>query len=204
MMTERNQNYINTVKMEEIPWHRIPTTYGRATLFPRYFEVLEQMKNIEEVEAALYEVSINIEHQSTLWHATPFSIIFLARIFVKAVAERNTNENARYLIEELLEGFDIIAESFRDGDELEHADPLPFFDDMLKEEYLWSEVYEEEEDELRYEEENVFPDDLFYSFYYYSFEVLKIYRKEFETLQGTEFDERVKSLCSRFEEKNGK
>ena len=203
-MTERNQNYINTVKMEEIPWHRIPTTYGRATLFPRYFEVLEQMKNIEEVEAALYEVSINIEHQSTLWHATPFSIIFLARIFVKAVAERNTNENARYLIEELLEGFDIIAESFRDGDELEHADPLPFFDDMLKEEYLWSEVYEEEEDELRYEEENVFPDDLFYSFYYYSFEVLKIYRKEFETLQGTEFDERVKSLCSRFEEKNGK
>lgn len=203
-MTERNQNYINTVKMEEIPWHRIPTTYGRATLFPRYFEVLEQMKNIEEVEAALYEVSINIEHQSTLWHATPFSIIFLARIFVKAVAERNTNENARYLIEELLEGFDIIAESFRDGDELEHADPLPFFDDMLKEEYLWSEVYDEEEDELRYEEENVFPDDLFYSFYYYSFEVLKIYRKEFETLQGTEFDERAMSLCSRFEEKNGK
>lgn len=203
-MTERNQNYINTVKMEEIPWHRIPTTYGRATLFPRYFEILEQMKNIEEVEAALYEVSINIEHQSTLWHATPFSIIFLARIFVKAVAERNTNENARYLIEELLEGFDIIAESFRDGDELEHANPLPFFEDMLKEEYLWSEVYDEEEDELRYEEENVFPDDLFYSFYYYSFEVLKIYRKEFETLQGTEFEERVKSLCSRFEEKNGK
>ena len=203
-MTERNQNYINTVKMEEIPWHRIPTTYGRATLFPRYFEVLEQMKNIEEVEAALYEVSINIEHQSTLWHATPFSIIFLARIFVKAVAERNTNENARYLIAELLEGFDIIAESFRDGDELEHADPLPFFEDMLKEEYLWSEVYDEEEDELRYEEENVFPDDLFYSFYYYSFEVLKIYRKEFETLQGTEFDERARSLCSRFEEKYGK
>ena len=201
-MTERNQNYINTVKMEEIPWHRIPTTYGRATLFPRYFEVLEQMKNIEEVEAALYEVSINIEHQSTLWHATPFSIIFLARIFVKAVAERNTNENARYLIEELLEGFDIIAESFRDGDELEHADPLPFFEDMLKEEYLWLEVYDEEEDELRYEEEDVFPDDLFYSFYYYSFEVLKIYRKEFETLQGTEFEERVKSLCFRFEEKD--
>ena len=203
-MTERNQNYINTVKMEEIPWHRIPTTYGRATLFPRYFEVLEQMKNIEEVEAALYEVSINIEHQSTLWHATPFSIIFLARIFVKAVAERNTNENARYLIEELLEGFDIIAESFRDGDELEHADPLPFFEDMLKEEYLWSEVYDEEEDELRYEEEDVFSDDLFYSFYYYSFEVLKMYQEEFETLQGTEFDERARSLCSWFEKKNGK
>lgn len=203
-MTERNQNYINTVKMEEIPWHRIPTTYGRATLFPRYFEVLEQMKNIEEVEAALYEVSINIEHQSTLWYAAPFTLIFLGRLFKKALAKSSTNKSARYIVEDLLEGFDIIAESFRDGDELEHADPLPFFEDMLKEEYLWSEVYDEEEDELRYEEENVFPDDLFYSFYYYSFEVLKIYRKEFEILQGTGFDERARSLCSRFEEKNGK
>ena len=160
-MTERNQNYINTVKMEEIPWHRIPTTYGRATLFPRYFEVLEQMKNIEEVEAALYEVSINLEHQSTLWYAAPFTLIFLGRLFKKVLAKSSTNKSARYIVEDLLEGFDIIAESFRDGDELEHADPLPFFEDMLKEEYLWSEVYDEEEDELRYEEENVFPDDLF-------------------------------------------
>jgi len=203
-MTERNQNYINTVKMEEIPWHRIPTTYGRATLFPRYFEVLEQMKNIEEVEAALYEVSINIEHQSTLWHATPFTLIFLGRLFKKALAKSSTNKSARYIVEDLLEGFDMITESFYYGDKLEHADPLPFFEDMLKEEYLWSEVYDEEEDELRYEEEDVFPDDLFYSFYYYSFEVLKLYREEFETLKGTEFDERARSLCSWFEEKNGK
>ena len=201
-MIERNQNYIRTVKLEEIPWHRITTTYGRATLFPHYFEMLEEMKDADGIETALNEIAINIEHQSTLWHATPFSIIFLARIFVKAVAERNTNENARYLIDELSEGFDMIAECFCDADELEHADPLPFFEDMLKEEYLWSEVYDEEEDELRYEEEDVFPDDLFYSFYYYSFEVLKIYWKEFETLQGTEFEERVKSFCSRFEEKD--
>ena len=130
-MTERNQHYINTVKMEEIPWHRIPTTYGRATLFPQYFEVLEQMKNIEEVEAALYEVSINIEHQSTLWYAAPFTLIFLGRLFKKALAKSSTNKSARYIVEDLLEGFDIIAESFRDGDELEHAAPLPFFEDML-------------------------------------------------------------------------
>lgn len=203
-MTERNQDYINTVKMEEIPWHRIPTTYGRATLFPQYFEVLEQMKNIEEVEVALYEVSINIEHQSTLWYAAPFAVIFLARIFKKALLKSSTNKSARYIVEDLLEGFDMIAESFHYGDQLEHADPLPFFEDMLKEKYLWSEVYDEEDDELRYEEEDVFPDDLFYSFYYYSFEVLKLYQEEFETLQGTEFDERARSLCSWFEKKNGK
>ena len=43
---------------------------------------------------------------------------------------------------------------------LEHADPLPSFADMLNEEYLWSEEYDEDEDILRYEEEEVFPDDL--------------------------------------------
>lgn len=130
-MTEKNQNYINTVKLEEIPWHRITTTYGRATLFPQYFEVLEKMENAEDVEAALYEISINIEHQGTLWYATPFAVIFLVRIFRKALAQSSTNENAHHIVEDLLEGFDIIAESFRYGDELEHADPLPSFEGRI-------------------------------------------------------------------------
>lgn len=66
----------------------------------------------------------------------------------------------------------MIAECIRDGLLLEHADPLPCFEDMLNEEYLWSEEYDEDEDVLRYEEEDVFPDDLFFSFYYYSLQVL--------------------------------
>ena len=81
---------------------------------------------------------------------------------------------------------------------MEHAAPLPFFEDMLKEEYLWSEVYNEDDDCLRYEDGNVFPDDLFYSFYYYSFEVLKIYREEFVKLKDTEFEVRAKILSSWF------
>ena len=55
---------------------------------------------------------------------------------------------------------------------MKHANPLPHFSDLLREEYLWSEVYDEEADELRYEDGEVFPDDLFYSFYYYSDQVL--------------------------------
>ena len=46
----------------------------------------------------------------------------------------------------------------------------------MKEEYLWSEEYDEEEDEMRYEEDEVFPDDLFYSFYYYSWQAVLAYR----------------------------
>jgi len=166
------KQYIETVKVSDIPWNRITTTYGRATDFPTELDVLWSMKSIDAVDAVGEALAMNIEHQSTLWHATPFAMIFLLRIFKKALEERTQNEVAHYLAEQLVDLFTVIAECIRDGLVLEHADPLPHFVDMLNEEYLWSEEYDEDEDVLRYEEEDVFPDDLFFSFYYYSLEVL--------------------------------
>ena len=172
LMDTVTKQYIETVKVSDIPWHRLTTTYGRATEFPAHLEVLWDMKDVDAIDAAGEELSQNIEHQSTLWHATPFAMIFLLRIFKKALEERTQNEVAHYLAEQLVDLFTVIAECIRDGLVLEHADPLPHFVDMLNEEYLWSEEYDEDEDVLRYEEEDVFPDDLFFSFYYYSLQVL--------------------------------
>lgn len=171
-MNATTQTYIETVKVSDIPWHRLTTTYGRATDFPAHFEVLWDMKDVDAIDAAGEELAQNIEHQSTLWHATPFALIFLLRILKKAVEEQGHNQIARYLVKELAELFIIIAECIRDGLMLEHVDQLSNFEDMLNEEYLWSEEYDENEDVLRYEEEEVFPDDLFFSFYYYSLQVL--------------------------------
>ena len=166
------RKYIENVKVSDIPWNRLTTSYGRGTDFPNQFDVLWKMESIESVDAAGEELALNIEHQSTLWHATPFAMIFLLRIFKKAKEESVHNEVAQYLAEQLVELFTVITECIRDGLMLEHADPLPNFEDMLNEEYLWSEEYDEEEDVLRYEEDDVFPDDLFFSFYYYSLQVL--------------------------------
>ena len=166
------QTYIETVEVNDIPWHRLTTTYGRATDFPEALDVLWNMERIETVDVAGEALALNIEHQSTLWHATPFAMIFLLRIFKKTKEERAHNEVAQYLGEQLVELFTVIAECIRDGLMLEHADPFPNFKDMLNEEYLWSEEYDEDDDVLRYEEEDVFPDDLFFSFYYYSLQVL--------------------------------
>jgi hypothetical protein len=171
-MNTVTQSYIENVQISDIPWHRLTTSYGRATDFPAHLEVLWDMKDVDVIDAAGEELAQNIEHQSTLWHATPFALVFLLRIFKKAVEEQGHNEVATYLVEELAELFIIITECIRDGLMLEHADPLPNFVDMLNEEYLWSDVYDEDEDILRYEEEEVFPDDLFFSFYYYSLQVL--------------------------------
>ena len=172
LMDTVTKQYIETVKVSDIPWHRLTTTYGRATDFPAHLEVLWDMKNVDAIDAAGEELAQNIEHQSTLWHATPFAMVFLFRIFKKALEERTQNEVAHYLVEQLVDLFTVIAECIRDGLMLEHADPLPNFEDMLNEEYLWSEEYDEDEDVLRYEEEEVFSDDLFFSFYYYSLQVL--------------------------------
>ena len=172
LMDTVTKQYIETVKVSDIPWHRLTTTYGRATDFPAHLAVLWDMKNVDAIDAAGEELAQNIEHQSTLWHATPFAMVFLLRIFKKALEERTQNDVAHYLVEQLVDLFTVIAECIRDGLMLEHADQLPNFEDMLNEEYLWSEEYDEDEDILRYEEEEVFPDDLFFSFYYYSLQVL--------------------------------
>ena len=166
------KKYIETVQVSDIPWHRLTTSYGRGTDFPNQFDVLWKMNSIETIDVAGEDIALNIEHQSTLWHATPFAMIFLLRIFKKAQEASAHNAVAQYLAEQLVELFTVIAECIRDGLMLEHADPLPNFEDMLNEEYLWSEEYDEDEDVLRYEEEDVFPDDLFFSFYYYSLQVL--------------------------------
>ena len=171
-MMADNNNFIQTVKSDEIPWQRLTTAYGRATGFPQYFDILSKMEDLEAINNAGEEIAINIEHQSTLWHSTPFALIFLGRIFKQALDRRKQDNMADYLANELLELFIEIAEAIKGAEELEHADQLTYFSDLLKEEYLWSEEYDEDADELRYESDEVFPDDLFYSFYYYSHQVL--------------------------------
>ena len=171
-MTKENLQYIENVKVRDIPWHRLTTAYKRATDFDKYFDVLFNMKSKEDVKEAGNEIAVNIEHQDTLWQATPFSCIFLYRIFKRALEDRYKNPVAAYLVPELAELFVYIVEAVNIVENMEHPDPLVNFKDMLSEEYLWSEVYDEEEDEMRWDEGDVFPDDLYYSFYYYSKQVL--------------------------------
>ena len=175
-MREENKTYITHLKVTDVPWHRLTTAYGRGTEFPAHLAVLEQMGDLASVKESLYELTANMEHQSTLWHATPFGMVFLSRILEKALKESGKNPVAYFLAGELLDFFACILQCFHDGDEMEHAEPLPLFSDLLKEGNLWS----EEEDEMRYEEDEAFPDDLFYSFYYFSWQAVLAYRNVLE------------------------
>ena len=76
-MTEENRTYITHLKVTDVPWHRLTTTYGRGTNFPAHLTVLEQMRDLASVKESLYELTTNMEHQCTLWHATPLSLIHI-------------------------------------------------------------------------------------------------------------------------------
>ena len=54
------------MKIDEIPWHRLTTAYGRATDFPEYLRILSELKDIKAMEEAGELLAINISHQSTL------------------------------------------------------------------------------------------------------------------------------------------
>ena len=189
---DKNKDYIKNVNIQDIPWHKMVTTYGRATDFPRYFDDIKSFKDEESVRLALKEIIYNTEHQSTVWHSTPFAMVFLVRIFNHI--SKTKDEKFNFVIEGLIELFNDIVIAYIDGSFLEHEQQLDLFEDMLKEDYLWSEIYDEEEDEIRWEEEDVFPDDLFYSFYYYSYMVLLENKFEFESLKNSIFKEKIEKL----------
>ena len=196
-MKEENWKYILSLDVQSVPWHRLTTAYGRATNFPVCFSVLQKMNDMKAVKESLYELTTNMEHQSTLWHSTPFGMVFLLRILQQALELNGQNPVAHFIADELLEFFAYILQCFHDGDKMEHAEPLPLFSDMLKEEYLWSEAYDEEEDEMRYEEDEVFPADLFYSFYYYySYEAVLAYRDIFEKNNTKEFENKISAVLT--------
>ena len=54
------KQYIETVKVSDIPWHRLTTTYGRATDFPTELDVLWSMKSIDAVDAAGEALAMDI------------------------------------------------------------------------------------------------------------------------------------------------
>lgn len=189
--TADTHDFIDQLTLEGVPWHRLTTPYGRGDELPKLLKDLSSLKNRESVESSVRKISHLIEHQGTLWHVTPFATVFLARIFRSALADASTNPVAHQVVDHIGELFAVLLESVRDAQKLEHADPLPKFVDLLTEDSLWPD--DEEDDELRWEEEEVFSDSMFYSFWFYTKEVLTNALNGLEEVP-LEFTESISSL----------
>ena len=165
-MNEQNLEYIANLKLKDVPWDRLSCSYGTAELFAKILKSLSQaLKSSKfdkkELNELLDEIVAQCEYQETFWHATPFALVFLVRIYKSALDEKG--EAAKFISRKLEVFFKLMLEICERVEQMEHAKPLAKMADMLEPKYL--EIIEQ--DELNYD------DRLFYSFYYYSSMVLQ-------------------------------
>lgn len=163
------KEYVKSLNINDIPWHRMVTAYGTAEKYPKYLDVLDKMQNIIKMKKAFDKIS-DFEHQSTMFPPAPFALVFLKRIYEKA---KNTDTlEAKWIVEKFSKDFEYYLEICTDADNMEHDEQLPEFSDMLDEKYLLPENCTEDELEEFFENPDSMPDDYFYSLYYYSKKVL--------------------------------
>ena len=165
-MNEQNLTYIANLKIKEVPWDRLSCSYGTAELFAQILNTLTRVVkkskfDEKELSELLDEIVAQCEYQETFWHATPFALVFLVRIYKNALGEKG--EAAKFISRKLEEFFKFMLEICEKIEQMDHAKPLAKMEQMLEPEYL--DIVDQ--DELSYD------DRLFYSFYYYSHMVLQ-------------------------------
>lgn len=185
-MLQQDLAFIKNVKMEDIPWQRLISSYGRAAAVPQWFHAMAH-GDMEAMDNAAGRLAEELEHQSTLWHATPFGVIFAMRMLgeaandsVKQELSEQERERLSALVVAILKMCQPIAVAC--ADTLGHVfdmEPFSSITDLLHENELWPE--DEEEDEERWEDDPV-SDQTFYSFVYYTAQILLLYKEEIRRL----------------------
>ncbi|MBE9851120.1 ATP-dependent DNA helicase RuvA [Campylobacter concisus] len=165
-MNEQNLEYISNLKIDDVPWDRLSCSYGAAELFAQILNSLAKAVkkskfDENELGELLDEIVAQCEYQETFWHATPFALVFLVRVYKSALGEKG--EAAKFISRKLEKFFKLMLEICKKVEQMEHAKPLAKMEQMLEPKYL--EIIEQ--DELNCDNR------LFYSFYYYSSVVLQ-------------------------------
>lgn len=139
-----DREYINNLKVGDIPWDRMVTAYGTAEKFPEFFTVLEDMQSIDNMNDALDNIMAEIEHQDSLYQPLPFVMIFFKRLLKKT--ENIHTYEAEWLAEEIRKIFKYILDccDYRVY-EFAHGEILWDFKDLLDEKYLLPNYYYEAE-----------------------------------------------------------
>ena len=175
------RRYIDNLNISDIPWHRMITSYETAENYPEYLSILDEMKDLDEVKKAWNSIS-DFEHQFTFYTPAPFVVVFLVRIYKKA--KQMENPVAEWLVDKLSDEFKYYLKVCDETENaMEHADPLENMSDILNDKYLLPEgfdldlEYDDDDDEDIVDVDefiaSLFPDNLFYSLYYYTRIILK-------------------------------
>ena len=162
-MDTATRNYIDSLDRKSIPWSRMLTAYGTAEHYNDLLSVLEETTDEMLWEKTFSRIS-DFEHQSTMFPPAPFVLVFLVRILQKHLQYGSIDRIAKKLIDRFAYYTDVC----NDAEEMEHAEPLGHFWNLLDDENLLPEDCTEEDLDEVFEDPEAISDELFYSFYYYS------------------------------------
>ena len=138
-MDTATKNYIDSLDRRSIPWNRMFTAYGTAE---HYNELLSV----------------------PMFPPAPFALVFLVRILQKLLQDAS----AYGIVKKLIDQFMYYAEVCCEAEEMEHAQPLSHFGDLLDDGNLLPEDCTEEDLDEIFENPDAVSDELFFSFYYYA------------------------------------
>ncbi|MFD1991098.1 hypothetical protein ACFSGI_14070 [Paenibacillus nicotianae] len=146
---------MDQLTVQDIPWKRITTPYGRATEVPQML-AKRNYSGIADI----------VEHQSTLWQVTPWALFFL----LKELPLQSPDEVSAVEIDL----YATIIEALSVHEELEDTEQtlidMPL---LLEEQYLWDENSEEDELEWENEQPRGYDSETFFYYYVYSYLLLK-------------------------------
>ncbi|OZB98790.1 hypothetical protein [Paenibacillus sp. XY044] len=141
------------MNIDNVPWHRLTTAYGRGTDIPRLID--------ENRYAPLAEL---IEHQGTLWQVTPWTVLVLIEELRKKEPEQvSTDEIELYLA---------VASANSDQD-IQKVGTIQSMNELLDDQYLWPDQDNGDEEQWEEEEPRGYEPDAFYGYFYFSGLLLK-------------------------------
>ncbi|MEK5230438.1 hypothetical protein MHB42_01560 [Lysinibacillus sp. FSL K6-0232] len=156
-----------------IPWQQLTTAYGRGTTIPQLIEQ-EQYQQLATL----------IEHQGTLWQATPWTLL----IPLKRLTGKNKEDVTLQEIELYLSVASVITK-----DSLNPANTVSTMQELLNTQYLWS----EEDDELEWDKDlpKGYEQQAFLGYYYFSYLLLQEATPIFTAIATTDNREVADSLA---------
>ncbi len=164
-----NMEFCQNVKISDIPWDRIVGCYERATDFPDLFSKLNS-KNNHEREVALKKIILNIEHQSSLFPFTPYSLIFLFRTLQALVVESENTQFINDILDIILKISNIVKLNIENCGVKKHK--IENLSKLLCDEYLWEKFESDEQDEINWEE-NILTEDYYFSLNFNIVDIIK-------------------------------
>ena len=191
---DKNLEYIRNVKVEEINWSKLFGSYSCG------IKIGEDIKNNNLLDLkVLKNIENEIEHQSTLWTITPFTMIFLIRQLEKDYGDKK--EEYCYI----LEIYKLIVETlkFTQDEALEENsfDKLEVYEEMkdIFKTNLNLEDFEDEEEYIEVFFEEEMTDIRYNSVYYYTDLVIKEGKKILEEIsfkKNNYEDKEIESLIN--------